>query len=131
MTRHRSNHAHLLTTLAFALAIIAGVSGAVRCLVQSPQSRAENYITLSQQALPADPLYAASVAWEAARINPSSQEAWTTLSMALHYNGDEMASIQARKIAARLQSGEENATPLYAMPAELRLSLLALSEGDL
>jgi Tfp pilus assembly protein PilF len=131
MTRHRSKHSYLLTTLAFTLAIVAGAAGLARCFVQSPQSRAENYLTLSQQALPGNPLYAASAAWEAARINPSSIQAWNMLALALHQNGDETASLQAQKIAARLQGGEGEIHPLYAMPAELRLSLLALSEGDL
>lgn len=128
MRNHRSKHAHLLTTLAFVLAGVACFSGMVRCLVQSPQSRAADYLVISQESFADNPLYAASAAWEAARINPASVEAWQMLSLTLKKNGDEIAAQQAQKIAARLRSGEENAAPLYAMPAELRLSLLALPE---
>lgn len=130
MIRHRSKHAYLMTSLAFVLAIVAGTSGLMRCLVQSPQSRAADYLLISEQTLHSNPLYAASAAWEAARINPSSPQAWEMLSRTLQQNGDDIAALQAQKIAYRLQGGGDP-QPLYAMPAELRLSLLAHSEGDL
>lgn len=121
-----------MTSLAFALAITAGVCGLFRCFVQSPQARASDYLAISAQTLSENPLAAASAAWEAARINPSSAKAWDMLAVTLRHNGDETAARQAQRIAARLHLNDGTGPhPIYAMPAELRLSLLALSSGDM
>jgi Tfp pilus assembly protein PilF len=132
MTRQSTRHAYFLTSLAFGLAMVAGVCGLLRCFVQSPQSRASDYLVISAQALPDNPLAAASAAWEAARLNPSSVKAWNMLAITLRRTGDEAAARQADRIAARLHMNDgviQN--PIYAMPAELRLSFLAHSAGDL
>lgn len=132
MTRQRNRHAYLLTSLAFGLAMVAGVAGLFRCFVQSPQARAADYLSISAQAFSENPLAAASAAWEAARLNPSSAKAWDMLAVTLRRNGDEIAARQASRIAARLHQHDGMETfPIYAMPAELRLSFLAHTAGDL
>lgn len=132
MPHHRSKQIYLMTTLAFALAIVAGVFGLARCFVQSPQARAANYLAVSLQTIGENPLVAASAAWEAARIHPTSPQAWDMLARTLEQNGNDLAAVQAHKIAARLHAApDRDLQPLYAMPAELRLSLLSLSGGGL
>lgn len=133
MTPPRARHAYLMTSLAFGLAMTAGLFGLMRCFVHSPQARAADYLAISAKALSENPLAAASAAWEAARLDPSSAKAWDMLAITLKQNGDELAARQAMRIAARLHQndGRMDAHPIYAMPAELRLSFLAHTAGDL
>jgi hypothetical protein len=64
---------------------------------------------------------------EAVRLNPAAPQGWQMLSKLLRDNGQAQAAKQAMVIAARLQQNPDPA-PVYAMPAELRLSLLVLTD---
>ncbi len=120
-----------MITLAYSLAIFACVVGLGRCFVQSPQAKAADYLLISSQTQLNNPALAASAAWEAARLNPGSPEAWNMLASTLQQKGDAAASRQAHMMAVRLQKDPSDIQPLYAMPAELRLSFLAASDKDL
>ncbi len=115
---------------AFSLALFSCVLGLVFCVVKSPQSRAEAYMALAAQAMTQQrPHDAAAAAMEAVRLNPAAPQGWQLLSRLLRDNGQSQAAKQALVIAARLQQNPE-AAPAYAMPAELRLSLLVLADTD-
>ena len=130
MTDHRSKQFSILTSLAFALAVFTGFAGVARCFVQSPQSKSDQYLQMSVNAMANDADLALSAALEAARLNPVSTKAWHHLSIMLQQTGDDIAARQALQIAQRLQHNPSESLPLYAMPAELRLSLLATGNGD-
>ncbi len=116
------------TVLAFSLALTSCFLGIVFCVVKSPQSRAEAYMALAAQAMTQSrPQEAAAAALEAVRLNPAAPQGWQLLSRLLRDNGQSQAAKQAMVIAARLQQNPDPA-PVYAMPAELRLSLLVLSD---
>lgn len=116
------------TLFAFSLALFSCVLGLVFCVVKSPQSRAEAYLALAADAMTQSrPHDAAAAALEAVRLNPAAPKAWQLLSRLLRDNGQSQAAKQALVIAARLQQNPDPA-PVYAMPADLRLSLLVLAE---
>ncbi len=116
---------------AFALAALSCVLGLVFCLVKSPQARSEAYLSLAMEAMAQSRTpEAASAALEAVRLNPGAPDGWRLLSKMLQQNGQSHAARQALVIASHLQQNPDNASPLYAMPADLRLSLLALAETD-
>lgn len=114
---------------AFFLAAFSCALGLVFCLVKSPQARAGAYIAAAADAMDqgqAD--LAAASALEAVRLDPMRAEGWQILSAMLQQKGDMAAAAQARTIAFRVQQNPDDAAPVYAMPAEFKLSLLALSE---
>lgn len=116
---------------AFALASLSCVLGLLFCLVKSPQARSEAYLSLAVEALnQSRPQEAATAALEAVRLHPASPEGWRLLSKMLQQNGQNHAARQALVIASHLQQNPHAPSPLYAMPADLRLSLLALAETD-
>lgn len=117
---------------AFALAALSCVLGLFFCLVKSPQARSDAYLSLAMEAMAQSrPQEAASAAMEAVRLNPAAPEGWRLLSKMLQQNGQGHAARQALVIASHLQQNPASASPLYAMPADLRLSLLALAETDI
>lgn len=124
MKNHRSKHSYILTSLAFGLAVFAGFAGVARCFIQSPQAKSEAYLQMSVNALQNDADLALLSAFEAARSNPASVRAWTHLAAVLRQTGDETSSRQAQVIAQKLQHDPAADVPVYAMPAELRLSFL-------
>lgn len=114
---------------AFLLASLSCALGLVFCMVKSPQARSEAYRGLAAQAMFERRIDdAAAAAMEAVRLNPAAPEGWTLLSELLRRNGQGHAAQQALAIASRLQNNPETIAPVYALPAELRLSLLALAE---
>lgn len=117
---------------AFALATLSCVLGLLFCLVKSPQARSEAYLSLAMESMAQSrPQEAAAAALEAVRLNPAAPQGWRLLSRMLQQNGQGHAARQAMVIASHLQQNPHSPTPLYAMPAELRLSLLALAETDI
>jgi len=130
-TRPKNTVRHPLTACAFGLAIVSCVLGLLLCVVKSPQAKSADYLLLSRQALNNDPELASSAAWEAARLNPSSPEAWDILARSLDEKGDRDTAERARVIALRLHKNPGQSMPVYATPAQLRLSLLASANGDL
>lgn len=130
MTSHRSGQSYFFISLAFGLAIFAGVAGVARCFVESPQAKADAYLQMSINAQYNDTDLALDAAMEAARHNPVSVQAWRQVSETLLQAGDETASRQALIIAKKLQHNPVDAAPIYAMPAELRLSFLGRAGGE-
>lgn len=112
-----------IPTLAYGFAMVSCVLGLSLCLIKSPQARSDSYLALSAQS--ADINDAAAAAWEAARLNPSSAQAWSVLAGLLQQKGDVASAQKARFIASHLDPYAPDANPVYALPAELKLSLLA------
>ena len=114
---------------AFFLAAFSCALGLVFCLVKSPQARAGAYIAAAADAMDhghAD--LAAASALEAVRLDPMRAQGWKILSVMLQQKGNVSAAAQARTIAFRVQQNPDDTAPIYAIPAEFKLSLLALSE---
>lgn len=117
---------------AFSLAAFSCLLGLSFCLIKSPQARSEAYLAAAIQALDENhPQEAAAAALQAVTLNPSAPKGWHMLSQMLQQKGDTRAAQQARVIASRLQQNGSDSALLYAMPAELKLSLLALSDTDI
>jgi Tfp pilus assembly protein PilF len=99
---------------------------------KSPQARSEAYLAAAldahDQSRPSD---AAAAAMEAVRLNPAAPQGWKILSKMLQQNGQETAARQANVIASKLQHNPADTGPLYAMPAELKLSFLAAAQTDM
>lgn len=129
-TRRPFSGRNAVVTCAFSLAILSCFLGLALCFVKSPQARSAEYLQISQQLLSSDLSLAYTAAMEAVRLDPSSARAWEILSVTLQERGEETASRAAQNIVARLQQNPGEIVPIYAMPAELRLSFLTpTSEG--
>ncbi len=116
---------------AFFLAAFSCLLGLAFCLVKSPQARSDAYLATALAAEQNRQYEQAGIAaFEAVRLNPVSAEAWHVLAKMLQQNGDGAAAAKARSIAARVQQNPRNAAPVYALPAEFKLSLLALAEQE-
>ena len=129
-----STHKHRQKTAfcAFALAAFSCLLGLSFCLVKSPQSRADAYVAAAVNAMAAhEDNQAAQAALKAVRLDPMQPQGWQILSEMLHKRGDENAAAQARVIAARVQQNPATVPPVYAMPAEFKLSLLALTDTQI
>ena len=130
MTAQRAQkHRHGTAFFAFAFAALACLLGLSFCLIKSPQSRAQLYVAAAVEAMQnSDDERAALAALEAVRLDPMQPQGWRILSEMLQKRGDRDAAAQARVIAARVQQNPASVPPVYAMPAEFKLSLLALAE---
>lgn len=114
---------------AFFLAAFSCALGLAFCLVKSPQARSDAYLAAAFEAEQNQRFEQAGLAaFEAVRLNPVSADAWRMLAKMLQQNGDKVAAAKARSIAARMQQNPAGASPVYAMPADFKLSLLALAE---
>ena len=117
---------------AFGLAVFSCLLGLSFCLLKSPQARSQAYLAAAVEAMDNNqPEQAAAAALQAVRLNPMLPEGWHLLSQMLQQKGDENAAAQARSIAARVQQNPRDSAPVYAMPAEFKLSLLALAETQI
>jgi Tfp pilus assembly protein PilF len=116
---------------AFGLAILSCVLGLALCFVKSPQARSAQYLQMAREMAMTDPALSYDAALEAVRLNPSSAQAWEILSYRMQQNGEFVLARKARNIAARLQQMPGESFPVYATPAELRLSLLLSSAEGL
>lgn len=117
---------------AFAFAFLSCMLGLSFCFIKSPQAKSEAYLAAATQAWNEGRAQdAANAALESVRLNPASVKGWRILSNMLREKGQFEAAQQAKIIAMRLQHDPDASEPLYAMPAELRLSLLALSDTDI
>lgn len=115
---------------AFFLVAFSCLFGLSFCLIKSPQARAEAYLATAVEALSQNlPEQAAQAAIEAVRLNPMLPQGWEILSKLLQQNGQDMAAAQAQSIAAKVQQNPSAAPVIYAMPAEFKLSLLALAQS--
>ncbi len=112
---------------ALLLALFSCALGLFFCLAKSPQARGQAYLNLAVQALQENnETAAASAAFAAVSVDPANVKAWNILSSMLQQDGQMIASRQAAMIARKLQQNPGAADPVYAMPAELKLSLLAM-----
>ena len=125
MTRTLNQRRELTIASAFVLAMLSCVVGLTMCFVKSPQARSMEYVAIAQSVLTKDTSLAVNAAWDAVRLDTSSQEAWQVLAVSLQLQGEQRASQQARLIAARIVDPDIEAPVFYAMPAEFRLSFLA------
>lgn len=125
-------HRQRTAFFAFALAAFSCLLGLSFCLIKSPQSRAQGYVAVAMEAMAAhNDMQAAQAALEAVRLDPMQPLGWQILSQMLQKRGDKNAAAQARTIAARVQQNPSATPPIYAMPAEFKLSLLALTETQI
>lgn len=125
----RISHHRRTAFCAFALATFSCILGLSFCLLKSPQARSHAYLAAAVEAMDkSQPEQAAAAVLQAVRLNPMLPEGWHLLSKMLQQKGDDNAAAQARSIAARVQQNPRDASPVYAMPAEFKLSLLALAE---
>lgn len=116
--------------LAFFAGVLCCVLGLAFCLVQGPSSRASSYMELTGQALADNrPQDAVASAMMAVRYAPSDVNGWHILSQTLAQDGQQVAARQAERIARHLQQNPSADVPLYALPAELKLSLLAMDDA--
>jgi len=117
---------------AFSLAALSCVLGLSLCLIKSPQSRSDAYLAMAYSAMEQGRgQEAAAVAIEAVRLYPASPKGWMFVSEMLRSRGDDIAARQAMAIAGKLQQNPAPSEPIYAMPAELRLSFLAMADKDI
>ncbi len=115
--------------LAFVMGIVCCLLGLGFCLVQGPSSRAASYMDLASEALASQrPDAAAASALMAVRYAPSNIHGWQVLAQTLEQDGQRVAARQAERIARHLQQNPSADMPLYALPAELKLSLLAIDQ---
>lgn len=115
--------------LAFFMGALCCLAGLAFCLVQGPSSRASSYMDLAGQALADNrPHDAAASALMAVRYAPSNANGWQVLSQTLAQDGQKVAARQADRIARHLLQTPSADVPLYALPAELKLSLLAMDD---
>jgi cytochrome c-type biogenesis protein CcmH/NrfG len=114
--RRQKHYSRALLALIFAA--FSGVLGLGFTLVKSPESRSEAYDQ------------AAAAALEAVRHYPLSLRGWDVLGASLAQNGQSSTARKAQQIAARLRQDPSSPAPLYALPADLRLSLLADTAGQ-
>lgn len=114
--------------LAFALAGFSGLFGLGFILVKSPAVQSGRYLALAMDSYDhgayAD---AAAAARAAVRLDPVTPANWLFLSRALQAGGQQSAAHRAQVIAMRLQHKDDLANPLYASPADLKLSFLAMT----
>lgn len=117
---------------AFLLVAFSCALGLSFCLIKSPQARSEAYLAAAVQAMEQNRIEpAASAALEAVRLNPMAPQGWQILSRLLQQKGNQPAAKYAQSIVSRLQQNPASSDPVYAMPAEFKLSLLALAEPDI
>lgn len=107
---------------AFLFAMLSCALGLSFCFIKSPQSQSRIYLGLAVEAMNNHKAEeAAAAALESVRLNPSFLQGWKILSRTLEQAGNQNAARQALAIAGKLERNE----PVYALPAEFKLSLLA------
>ena len=111
---------------AFFLAAFSCLLGLCFCLAKGPEAQSEAYIGAAVEAMALNRGEdAAAAALAAVRLDPSNSQNWQILSKMLQSTGRHDAALEAQKIVARMQHGPMQSSPVYAMPAEFRLSLMA------
>lgn len=105
--------------------------GIVFCLVASPQTMAEKYTHQAVMAIEAGDYGLARTAMIAAlRHDPLSVDSWKILSRVLEHSGRAQEAKTANAVIGHLTGAPISSDPLYAMPADLRLSFLAIADRD-
>lgn len=111
---------------AYMVAVLSCVTGLGCCLIKSPQARSETYIAAAVELAGGQQIQTAvTAAAEAVRLNPVNRKGWTLLAALLQQNGDQRAAVRASRMAAKLGGEGAAQAPSYALPAALKLSLLA------
>lgn len=122
-------------TLALRLATgLCGVTlffGVLFCLVASPKMMAEKYTHQAVMAIEAGEYDVARTAMlSALRYEPLSVPSWKILSRVLEQSGRVQEAKTANAVIGHLTGAPMSSDPLYAMPADLRLSFLAIADRD-
>jgi Tfp pilus assembly protein PilF len=135
MSAHSLNNIYRknsVSKLAFGFAFFSLVLGVCFCMVKSPSSLSRHYMGLAAQSLQLGDAAAAQQAIEESlKYNPTSKDGWKILSQILQQNGDGVRARRAMEIAHVLENNKHLSNPVYAMPAELRLSFLAVTDRDI
>ncbi len=122
-TQVRSRNA--LIALGYGMAGLSCVLGLLFCFMKSPQARADSYRALAVESFAASDLETAEYAVrESLRLDPRSLQNWQLYAFMLQHKGHQRQAARARAVVARLQGRDLN-EPLYATPADLKLSFLS------
>lgn len=123
---------NMCITIAFGFVFFSLFAGVFFCMVKSPDTLSKNYNALAQVAIASGDLAGAKAALvQSLKIHPTSKTSWRLMEDILKQEGDLHGARKAAKIASALENPATANTPLYAMPAELRLSLLAMADKDM
>ena len=121
----------LVMKATFVMAFLCLMMGLAFCMMVSPHMTAAKHRAAGVTAF-------SSAQWDAAesalrislRHDPLSADGWKILARVLEQKGDMRESQRALAVAAILEDGPSGVTPVYAMPAEFKLSLLAMAASD-
>ncbi len=130
-----SSSGHAQNTLVLRLAaFLCGLSlllGVVFCVVASPKSLSQKYTARAVLALESRDYDSARLSMMSAlRHDPVSADGWTIFARILEEGGHAQDARVAKGIAGHLMGASAKSNPLYATPADLRLSFLAIAGGD-
>lgn len=116
----------------FALCGMSLVFGLAMILTLSPAQKSSQTLARAVQALSANnPQLAQDLAFQSLSYRPENRDAWHVLSAAYDRQGQGASSDKARGIVFVLAHKTQDASPAYAVPADLRLSFLAMrGEGS-
>ena len=120
----------LVLKLCFALCFATCLLGVFFCMIKSPQYLGHVYMSMAIDAAQKNDLVLAEQAIKlSVRSNPMAYKSWQIMATIMEQRGDDLLAHQANFVASQLQSKLIDKNPVYAMPAELRLSFLALDDG--
>lgn len=117
---------------AFLLAALSCALGLFFTLMKSPSARSDAYLATSiEYSQKSEPGRALTAAYKAVNLDPASLRAWQVLSRMLQESGQSYKARKAEQMALRLEKSGDNSLPVYAMPADFKLSLLAAEDTDI
>jgi cytochrome c-type biogenesis protein CcmH/NrfG len=116
---------------AFVMAFLCLLTGLAFCLLVPPHMMAAKHRAAGVAALSTARLADAESSLRLSlRKDPLSVEGWKILARILEQKGEVRNAQRALAVVAILEEGPAGVTPVYAMPAELKLSLLAMAASD-
>jgi len=117
--------------ISFLMCIITLIGGVLLCVIKSPNAMADTHLSMAVKSYDMGNLQE-SKQWVLLSLqsNPSSLKAWHMMANILRDSGDVLGQKQALKIVAAFESNS-NQSPTYAIPADLKLSLLSLQNQDI
>lgn len=117
-----------LIQASYLFALIAGLCGAAFGLVSAPEHRANRALAIAAEAFTAGHYDSATrQAAEAVRLDPANPATWQLLALAAEESGRGETARRIRKLSA-VRKGGAKPEPVYAAPADLRLSALSRQE---
>ena len=123
---------NICITLAFGFVFFSLFAGVFFCMLKNPRALAQDYAKLATIALSyGDVVGAKAAAEQSLKQNPTARQGWEVMAKILLESGDSRGAQKAARIANALGHPAGAPNLLYAMPAELRLSFLAMSDKDI